>query len=439
LREKVERPEDVVRRKETYGQKWMLDHGGPIEPPVLESSTIVSDLKWGKQVREKRKAYLLRLLEQAAAWRARTPMVQGAPDAIPAEVTIVFTLPLRMRDDVAAFEEDVKEVLRGLLGLTGIQFRARFQWESIAGAIPTTTRLRENVYAMIDLGGGSLDFWGCYCDKQGRWVQRADSLLLGGSSLLAAVSRGEAERLVDEALRNLTPEEAPATRLGEINGYSAKVSFFFDAVREVGARWLAALAEDAKHGGSPLAQFNVGLLGRAWFLGGRDWQASPRALELLRTRMKELGVDVQVTRHGDVPEGQTDRKTYLARYVAGFYQDAPESLMGHSDDFSGYVGLDLSSTGGTLPPGTVAWHTPLPVQCGEEAQLLIKKANSRQAPPLPTSLTPRAERVETTIQDRMNRRGGDQGGYRDPHGAGLTRSPFHHLIELVLTGWKEEG
>jgi hypothetical protein len=439
LREKVERPEEVVRRRETYGPEWMLDHGGPIDARVLESSTIVSDLKWGKQVREKRKAYLLRLLEQAAAWRARTQMVEGAPASIPAEVTIVFTLPLRMREDVAAFEEDVKEVLRVLLGLTGIQFRARFQWESIAGAIPTTTRLRENVYAMIDLGGGSLDFWGCYCDKQGRWVQRADSLLLGGSSLLAALSRGEAARLVDEALRSLTPEEAPATRLAEINGYSTKVSFFFDAVREVCARWLAALAEDAKSGGSTLTQFNVGLLGRAWFLGGRDWQASPRALELLRTRMTELGVDVRVTRHADVPEGQTDRKTYLARYVAGFYQDAPETLMGHSDDFSGYVGLDLSGTGGTLSTGTVPWHTALPVLCGENAQLLIRKVDTRQAPPLPTSLTSRAERVETTIQDRMNRRGGDQGGYRDPHGAGLTRSPFHHLIELVLTGWKEEA
>jgi hypothetical protein len=430
-------PDRILKDRTEYGKRWLLDHGGTLDPQVLKSYKVLDQLKWGKNISHRRHAYLLRLLEQAAAWRASTFPSGANPDALPNEVTTVFTLPLRMKDELRAFEADVKQVLADLKTLTGITFHPRFQWESNAGAVPTNARKREVVYATIDLGGGSLDFWGCFVDKSGKTHQHADSLLLGGGALIRALSRAGNAAFIDTQLRKLGAEDPAADALSEVVGYSDKVSFFFETVREVCARWLTALAVEARRHGSPVDHFNVGMLGRAWFMGGPDWRSSTKALRLIESRMKSLGQEVSLSRHRDVPEGQTDRKTYLARYVAGFSNDAHASLTNHTEEHEGFLGTDLTSEDpkdGTK--ASIPWTMPLPIPCDEGTRLFLLHGRTNDlSPPLPNALADVVLCHENTVLDRINQPGGDKFGYRDAHGAHLIQSPLHALIEATLNGW----
>jgi hypothetical protein len=435
---KVPKPDQVLNDEGEYGRRWLLDHGGPLDPMVQKSYRVLHQLKWGRHVGPRRRAYLLRLLEQAAAWRAQTTPSGANKEALPNEVTAVFTVPLRMRDEVRAFETDVKHVVTDLKRLTGISLQPLFQWESNAGAVPSRARRPERVYATIDLGGGSLDFWGCYFDNNGVAHQHADSLRLGGGALIRALAQDGNAAYIDEALRKLGPEEAPSDVLSEIAGYSEKVSFFFETVREVCARWLAALSKEAEANGSPAEEFNVGMLGRAWFMGGPDWRGSVRALRLIQTRMKELGCERPLVRHRDVPEGQTDRKTYLARYVAGFSRDAEKSMTSILDEQNGFVGTNLDHEVGHGRQEVIKWFTPLPIPSPDDSKFYLGRTSAdrdRLHPSLPRALAEAVPKYENTILDRINRKGGDQGGYRDSHGVHLTRSPFHSLIELAMDGW----
>ena len=433
--------DQILEQDSAHGRKWLLDHGGPLGAEVRKSFDILTELKWGKQVSKKRQAYLLRLLEQAAAWRARTPPAGSPKDSLPTQVTAVFTLPLRMRDEALSFETDVRAVVGRLRALTGIHLTPKFQWESNAGAVPENSRRKEMVYASIDLGGGSLDFWGCYTDSNGRVIQYADSLLLGGGALISALSKdGNAQR-VDNILRKLSPDEPAGNSLTEVPGYSEKVSFFFDIVREVCARWLSALAMQAVENGSSVEEFNVGLLGRAWFMGGSDWRMTSKALGMIAARMAELGCDVPLTAHADVPDGQTDRKTYLARYVAGFSGNARGSISEIVDDQRGFVGMDLVAESPTVkdPPRHPRWTDTVPFRCAEDTKLYLEKRDGTQVqPPLPSSVAAVVPRYENSVQFAMNQKGGDQHGYRDSHGSQLAQSPFHNLIEMTIRGWASE-
>jgi hypothetical protein len=427
----------LVNNPDNYGSGWCLDHGGALSEGVLAESLVVSDLKWGSDVSSKRKAYLLRLLEQAVAWRARTPLVAGAVPSIPRAVEIVFTLPLRMRADVALFERDVKDVLKDLGSLTGVSFSPKFQWESIAGSVPRTTRIGSKVYAMVDLGGGSLDFWGCYFGTggNGEWVQRADSLLLGGSDLLSKVSQTDG-RAVDSILRNLPANGEPAALLAGINSYASQAHFFFTTVLEVVARWLACLCNDAKAQGSKAEELSIGLLGRAWSLGGSDWQNLSSAGTRLHQRTKQLlGSDVKFVWQASVPQGQIERKAYLARYVTGF--GGEQTLAGTGHDYSGFVGTGLTLSLSGDSPQLVRWTEPLPFDLRDPAQQVLFAKNGRDyVPALPGVLGEYAERAEQQVQHQMNLGGSAAGGYRGLHGSTLLRSPFHHVVEQVVASWK---
>ncbi len=441
--------EELLDDDSLYGPQWMLDHGGPLEEKVLEHSRVIDELKWAdqegtslEQISTRRKAYLLRLLEQAAAWRAHTQINKSATTLnLPTKVNIVFTLPLRMRDGVGGFERDVREVMARAQALTGIMFSPSFQWESLAGAIPETSRKPTEVYAMIDLGGGSLDLWGCYYVGQDeRLVQRADSLLLGGTSLLSALSMNEPPGVIDGILRSLEPGEAAFKKLQDLEQYGEKAGFFFEVVQEVCARWLAAIALEAKQSGSRFERFNVGLLGRAWFLGERAWQDPQRTRERLLSRVQALGVEgVTFVEHMDVPRGQTDRKTYLARYVAGFANQAPSTLVKDyvDEDFNGYLGLDLDAR--LSDSAHYSWSLPLPITMTQEARLSVhRNKRDRQHPELPQKIRRRAMQVETTLQEALNTAGGANKGDRSTSMRELERSSFHHLIELIVKSWKTE-
>ena len=364
------REASFIQRVENYGSGWMLDYGGQLDG--VKNDQLKSEFKWGPGVSPYRRAYLLRLLELASAWRARAyeraaDSAGSADPQLPARVKIVFTVPIRMRDEVRGFEDDVAWVIAELSRMTGIQFSAAYQWESRAGACAPGARKAGIIYCALDLGGGSLDLWGAFTNGAGTVTsERADSVLLGGRNFLElakwtdrAVDAFRGMQTGDKIWKFLPQEDVSKTR-----------TRFFELVTEAAARWIVAFEHEAMKSGIASPAIEVGLLGRAWALGGKDWEETASALLQIQQRAKALGLKGTITANALIPTAQEERKTYLARFVSYFHHGAPTHL-GDTPNPGTFTGANLDLVGAS--PRSLAWSLPLPQPLGPDDKLHLRR------------------------------------------------------------------
>jgi hypothetical protein len=434
------RSDDLLAEDGAFGRAWMIDHGGKLDG--RSELAIESDLKWGKDNSKRRSAYLLHLLEQAAAWRAS---IQDAKDGrvarLPTFVRLVFTLPLSMRNDLERYRTDVHGVVEKLKRRTGIQFEFGFEWESTAASVPRRARRDDKVFAALDLGGGSLDVWGAFrppgaaVGMDDGWKNRADSFVVGGSALLEALGRraGEGHDL-DEKMRSSSPNDPFHGELHGIPTFQDTVSVFFEVVTEACARWLACLVLEARAAGLPAKQLEVAILGRGWYLGDGSWSSSGRALRQLSERVRKLGVEVELQEYREVPTEIREKKSYLAKAAAA--QLDTGARLTANDDIGGYVGMDLLTAKDVLIP----WSTPLPVLgIDPDSQLFLpESAGKENTPALPTKLGRRLAASNGQLKQKLNH-SIPNAGLRSQGMNQLELSPFVSSIDAVISAWRRNA
>lgn len=440
-------PSDTGRRlsdESTYCREWMLDHGSALDGP--SGLHLQSRFKWKTENGPSRRAYLLRLLEQATAWRAGF-VLPGQASPLPQSVTLIFTLPLSMRDEVGAFERDIAEVAARLKEFTGVHFDLKYQWESIAASMPIRARAEDRVYAALDLGGGSFDLWGSFhhLGARGRttledlsaWQSRAESYMLGGTALFDALVRaGLSAEELDAGLRNLDQDEAAYTIIRGAESYQTNANFFFDAVTEASARWLAALVAEARALGIGATTVDVSLLGRAWYLGDKAWQQPVSVLKRIAQRMATLGVEAKLEPFRDLPTTARERKSYLARAVAVNSDTAAASLTRDLDTHPGYVGTELVHESSKV---VVPWTTRLPLS-GLDPALRLKLHDTKGTvlhPGVPPALNSPLSRSQTEVDKGLNQTV-LHGGFRSGDMKDVERSPFVRLMDRAIKVWQGE-
>lgn len=417
------RDASFIQQSGNYGQAWMLDYGGRLEG--VKSDQLKQDFKWGAGVSPYRRAYLLRLLEMASGWRARAYQrddgAAGPGDPqLPTHVKLVFTVPIRMREEVRSFEDDVAWVVEELGRMTGIRFTAAYQWESLAGANAPGARKAGVIYCALDLGGGSLDLWGAFVDPAGKApTERADSVLLGGRNFLElakwterAVEAFRGMQVGDKIWKFLPQEDVARTR-----------ARFFELVTEAAARWIVGFEMDALKAGIQKPTIEVGLLGRAWALGGKDWEECGSALLQIEQRARALGLKGLLVPNGLIPTTQEERKTYLARFVSYYHHAAPPQLHDAANPGS-FCGANLELGG--VAPRRLAWHAPLPLPLSPEDRVHLQRDDLAWV------------RTEESVKklasgcvevDELLSRPGEE-NLRTP--VMLRRNPMHDLLERLV-------
>jgi hypothetical protein len=329
-----------------YGQAFVLDHGGELDEALQDQAKVIRDLKWLDSGtsdellarRSLRRAYLLHLLEMCFALRAGLsgPSCQ---QGLPTSVTAVFTLPLRMRDldgrPAKDFAEDADRVCRLLGELLGRRFDAQFIWESHVGA--PRVRPDSEIYAVADLGGGSLDLWGAIGKTDS--IEYADSYRFGGHDLLQQWCESQSDQktreqqIVDLRRSFQIDPDRELERIRENRACVMVQIGFFLLAKEAVARWIGALVHKARatraqaDQGPTSYKVHLSLLGMGWGLYPQVAQSEATFVGSIGERVKQLladsgGGDVDVRslnetgeRGGQGRKGQ-ERKTYLARRAA---------------------------------------------------------------------------------------------------------------------------
>jgi hypothetical protein len=397
-----------------YGKAFVLDHGHALDSRLMRQESIVQDLKWmdvaptqrsDAEQRALRRAYLLHLLELCFTLRARFAG-GGVQRGLPVRVTVVFTLPLRMRvpGDQAAkdFTEDAQRVCTLLGALLGREFTAAFMWESHAGA--PAVRTEHEIHAVADLGGGTLDLWGAIGPGQG--AEFADSYRFGGHDLLRQWSEAEARSLdrdqLNTDMRRLF-QLAPGRALVGVCGKPACARLqkeFFLVAREAVARWIAAIVNEARsHHGMKAEEVRLSLLGLGWSLNSliaeghenvfRD-SIGERVNQLLA--QKGSGEEVRVVLVGPCARGHA-RKTCLARRAAGGEGNSRDALM--AQETHSFLGLDIFAS------GEHRWWEVSPVKLGDyKGEVHFNKTNGEAQPSPDIGETVRSMALDQ-IQQRM--------------------------------------
>jgi len=449
-----------------YGSMVILDHGGKLTS-VTKKWKVLSDLKWpdGRVAsatatqRSQRRAYLLHLLEQA--WSMRTavganpatngPAVEAAlQPGLPTSVNIVFTLPLRMRSEgnvAASFAEDVASVCRLLGEMTGRLFLATFMWESHAGAPLPAVRTPTEVFAVADLGGGSLDLWGGIGNNP-TLQEYADSYRFGGHDLIDQWLReGTVQNVLKtKDIANLHREFQAGggvvlTDLLGLDRAETVQAGFFELALEATSRWVAGLALEARRRGiqeGPVV--NLSLLGMGWSLASK-FDRDPAAFTAFIQSRASAFIDAQAEVVGSgvekLPalrvslisgaERGFGRKTYLARSAANSAGVEMHALL--ETRTVGFLGFDIEAQMGTAS----AWHhwyehVQVPVGERGRARLAFDPSDMRAQPrPVLVRHKLTREEIERVLMDiNAARREPPDFEYSGP-------APFAMVIELLRT------
>ncbi|MHB8876049.1 MAG: hypothetical protein ACYC8T_20355, partial [Myxococcaceae bacterium] len=188
-----------------YGSDIIIDRPELQKENTRPPERVIGDLKWsdtgGPAQQQRRCDYLIHLLELCFALRQRAHDDKaGLKVGLPSEIQAVFTLPLQMRGPpeaaALALERDVRISCEIVSRLVGSKFQPSFLWESHAGA--PEPRPPGQVFAVADLGGGSLDLWGDYDG-----AEFADSYRFGGHDVLGqwgTISGAEGQELAQKQL-----------------------------------------------------------------------------------------------------------------------------------------------------------------------------------------------------------------------------------------------
>jgi hypothetical protein len=269
-------PVDVL----PYGRSFVFDNGAELDEDLLCDSPVVRDLKWldesgSDQVAVKRlfrRSYLLHLLSMCFVLRAGLSG-RYCKAGLPTSVTVVFTLPIRMRGPDGRLARDYAEDgdrVCALLGmLLGRRFEARFVWEPHAGA--RRERLHDEIHAVADLGWHRLELWGAI-GRPGD-VEYADSCRFGVQDLVeewcaTQNEEGERQQQIEDFRRRMQIDADRALdRIREDRHCTLVQIGFFELVKEAIACWIGALVHEAraKHReAGPTHTVNLTLLGQGW-------------------------------------------------------------------------------------------------------------------------------------------------------------------------------
>jgi hypothetical protein len=350
-------PSQVILRKKLeevrpdgprYGQDFVLDHGLDVHEAFLKN--VVDDLKWRTgALAAFRRPFIRHLIEQAVAIENQRAARNDA-GALPvaSQVDVTFTLPLRQRDDLPRFADEVKTVCNDLAASTGITFRPLFQWESQAIA-PAIMHMRDDVmFVGADLGGGTLDLFAArYSD--GAPVQQAlESAHLGGGYCVDILFKRKAgNKKYDDvktfrrAIRNgLTREEAK-----QMEADAPEVHEYFALVYRYIALWADALRE--AWGLSDNTETYLQLAGLGWSLPGAAGGQKATANELTHVAAG-LKVPLRFLPWGEDPiiSGAEGRKTFLAVNCAERQKGlSAADLQQNAGGFQMVLGLPVQSKG----------------------------------------------------------------------------------------------
>jgi hypothetical protein len=376
-----------------YGHDIILDPGQELNPELLKPDRVLRDFKWIdstntediKRKRILRITYLVHLLGFSYTLRAghSTDRLEAG---LPPEVEAIFSLPLRMkaRDGQFArdFAHDAKAVCELLHQLLGARFNAGFVWESHVGA--PEHRALESVYAVADLGGGSLDMWGGIgSDPESEY---ADSYRFGGHDLLQQwidPNATDREQQQIDLRRDFSTrrDKMTATEKAEMDKFQRG---FFLLALEATSRWVAGLAKVAQRRSSAKSMvIRLSLLGMGWGLNqgtGDDGEAFAKEVgKRVRALLGEAGPDVEV----DLQKSEvgTGRKTYLARMAARRSGESIEKLL--QIKTAGFLGFNLEPRGESRSEDSqpISWHTPTPITlAGNTAQILFNQKDERAQP-----------------------------------------------------------
>ncbi len=413
------RSQTVHAEKLRYGTDFVIDHGGSLDSRFTDDDEkIVRDLKWIESIdaavtereRSLRRAYLIHLLELCFCMRASLrDGTTGISPGLPARIEARFTLPIAMlqadlgdlsQDQLLA--EDVERVCGILSRLLGRTVSHSFLWESHAGT--TIARIPNDVYAVADLGGGSLDMWGALGESS---TEYADSYRFGGHDLLRqwantieqACSRlslhrdlqmGKAVRLVLGGLGN---DELGGKLEAARHGY-------FELAREATARWIAGLARaKVEESGAKQVVVHLSLLGMGWGLDDsalRDPASYAQFVDVIARRAAALlGSRIRLTVQPDEFRHGEWRKTFLARNAGWSRTRSMTKEQLHAARPVTMFGFDLEL--GPEPLVPVAWFsrtdsalrtTPGPVRAAFHAGSTIRQPTPELAdhPMSPTEL-----------------------------------------------------
>jgi len=406
IRGESRRPSDMV-----FGRDFMIDHGEEFDG--ARHKNIIDYLKWHIDPKH-RTDYLKHLLEQAITMEiARTKRENRN---FPAEIRMVFTLPLRQRSGVDRFSKEIDEIAVALKRRVGVAISPQYQWESLAVAPPVPSPGRMIVVA--DLGGGTLDMYARYLSNTGADNQAADSARIGGRFCFSMLGTKLGEDLNEH--RKFLRVASAATR-DDLAG--SRVEAYFDLVYRYVVLWSAALRK--KWNVPDSIDTHVQLAGMTWSLPGAATSQTNVASILSRVAR---GLGYQFAFHPYDQDlstsGREERKLFMAKSAAKFNSFNPQELNEEANKLQFILGL--RSTAGAAEVDEV---TDLKDVHPPDRSLYVSIAEGTKLYPSATEVM--LNHLTFRLKEAMDTAGVGPGGY-DTANQRFGLSPLTVLAELAV-------
>ena len=412
------RPTSPELDKRVFGQDFTLDHGEKIESAY--EAGIVDNLKWRSDERRAyRKHFLYHVLEQAVS------MEYSRTESIPGELSMTFTLPLRQRDDVTRFTDEVEEVVGMVHRRLGVTIKPLYQWESLAVA-PANLAGAAGMIVVADLGGGTLDLFAAAYEGAQSKKQAVDSAYIGGHRCVEILHRRNAFGSGDfttytRAMRSgLKPDGITPIDRKTLEAENDALRDYFDILYRYVALWTATLRKKWNVGDE--TPTTLRLAGLGWSLPGCPGRARDIA-DLLTDVSSHLSPSFTFQADAEQITGEA-RKTLLAANCLRVRGLDKDQIAASAESLDMVLGLEVIVGGKTYP----ADSAPRQVKIGKDAGHVAQTTASALVPDVtPAQLNELARRLSTKADPKDPRRGA-----LSPNTLALELSPLTCLAEIAV-------
>lgn len=431
----VVRGEGAAQAIPRLGENFVLDHGDELDDGYYPK--LISGLKWaaaGTVEAQHRVPFLVAILQQAIA------LENAAARPVAAEIDATFTLPLRQKDDLQRFVDEIGGtggVVERIKATTGIRVKPAYEWESLA--VAPRQLLPGMMIVVADLGGGTLDLYAKWRPEEtgeGRGKLRTgsdrdldttalESAYLGGNGLVSMLhSRGalhEPNRhLLQRKLRGLHNEERQQVAFD----HRETITAYFDLLHRYIATWVAALRSRWRLADE--VPSDLMLVGMGWSLPGSAGATEETAKRLGQITKEELGLGFGFRGWGNMNRrDDEERKIYLSRACSSGSGRSADELRRIAAEGVQVLGLAIRKGARVLPAdGLVSDVQPGGLDLIQEEAVRV---------------WPEFARIErfAAANDRLNRiaHPGDplSGALGSPGHEGLLVSPLTCAAEVALS------
>ncbi len=430
----VVRGQGPPRGAPRWGEDFVLDHGDELDENYY--GKLVSNLKWaqgGSDGALYRVPYLVSVLQQAIT------LENAAGRRVPAEIDVTFTLPLRQKDDLQRFVDDLtggEGVVRRVQQSTGIRIKPAYEWESLA--VAPRQALPGMMIVVADLGGGTLDLYA-------RWRPRAGAAGVGGETGSAdgitrtAIESGylgghrlvnmlHARRALDKENRHVllrTLRGLAKDKRGQVefSHGEAVIRPYFELLYRYISIWVGVLRK--RWGIADDVPTQLLLVGMGWSLPGSPGATEAVAEKLQQVAMGPLGLGFGFRPWGGLnSRDDEERKLHLARTCSATIGRTAAQLAQVAAECDQVLGLPLQQGERQLAAEELVSRV-----VGSGLDLIQEEA---------AKLWSGFGRVEalSVANDRLNRRtdpGDPLSGALTPLGDGLAISALTCAAEVALS------